>query len=173
MAKVRKQKTEEKSVKTPAKKIGKKGTIVIILLALIISVGTVVLSKVVLWPKYQEMKNHKKKEKVEKVKAVKPEIGEIYQLESFTVNTYQSAGRRFAKISLSLETYDKDVIPELEKRNPQIRSLMLKYFRSKTVDDLVNPTFPDSSAKDLIEQLNGILTSGRIANLYYQDLIVQ
>ena len=94
-------------------------------------------------------------------------------MSSFTVNTFNSNGRRFAKIKLSLETFDKSVIGELKKRNPQIRSLMLKYFRSKTVEDLTGPTFPDISAKDLIQQVNILLSSGKVSNLYYLDLIVQ
>lgn len=169
MAKVKKQKEEKKQ----AKKSSKKSAMLIIVAAIIISIATVVLSKLVLWPKFQEIKNNKKKEKVEKIKSPKPEIGEIYEMASFTVNTYESSGRRFAKIKLSLETYDKEVISELEKRNPQIRSLMLKYFRSKTVLDLTNPTFPDSSAKDLVGKINKLLSSGSVSNLYYQDLIVQ
>ncbi len=100
-------------------------------------------------------------------------MGEIYELKSFTVNTYKSCGRRFAKIKLSLETHNDKVISELEKRNYQIRNLMLKYFRSKTVDDLTQATFPDSSAKDLIEQINKILSNGKVDNLYYQDLLIQ
>ena len=166
------EKTKKKSEKKAPKK-GKKNTALILVLALLISVVTIVMSKVVLWPKYQNYKKQQKKEQVKDIKAKKPEMGEIYELKSFTVNTYKSGGRRFAKIKLSLETHSKDVLAELEKRNPQIRSLMLKYFRSKTVEDLTQPSFPDSSAADLLKQLNRLLSSGKVDNLYYQDLIVQ
>ncbi|SRR6056297_809660 len=169
MAKKQKAKKEK-----PGKSSGsKKGAIIIIIVAIVISIATIVLSKIILWPKYQEYQANKKKEQVEQIVPAKKEVGEIYEMDSFTVNTYQSAGRRFAKIKVSLATADNDVISELEKRNPQILDLLIKYYRSKTVADLTHPSFSDSSAAVLVEQINDILSNGKVTHLFYQELLIQ
>lgn len=168
MAKVKKKKEIEKKVKK-----SNKNAIIIIVIAVVVSIATVILARIVLWPKYQDIKANKNKEKVEEISHKKKEIGEIFEMEAFTINPLNSGGRRFAKIQLSLETSNKDVITELEKRNPQIKSIMLKYFRSKSILDLTHPTFTDSSAAVLIEEVNKVLSSGKVINLFYQDLLIQ
>ncbi len=169
MAKVKK----EKKKKTSKKSGSKKGAIIIIIIAILISIATIIMTKLVLWPRYQDYKANKKKAQVEQIDPSKKEVGDIYEMDSFTVNTYQSAGRRFAKIKVSLATSDSDVISELEKRNPQIRDLLIKYYRSKTVADLTHPSFSDSSAAVLVEQINDIISTGKVTHLFYQELLIQ
>jgi len=165
MAKAKKKETKPKK--------SKKGAIIILIVAILVSIATVVLAKIVLWPKYQDIKAKKNKVKVEEISHKKKEIGEIYEMESFTINPHNSGGRRFAKIQLSLEASNKDVIEELDKRNPQIKSIMLKYFRSKTILELTHPAFTDSSASVLIDEVNKVLSTGKVTNLFYQDLLIQ
>jgi len=163
---------KEKKVKAKKYNSNRKGTGLVVLFILLVAIGTVVFSKMVLWPKYQDYVSNQKKIEVAGV-TVKADIGEIYEMEDFTVNTFQSGGRRFANIKLALETKNEQVVEELKKRNPQIRDMMLKYFRSKTVLELTNPAFPDSSASELVDEINQILTTGEVTNLFYLDLIVQ
>ncbi|MBN2280467.1 MAG: flagellar basal body-associated FliL family protein [Candidatus Marinimicrobia bacterium] len=164
---------EEKKPKEKKQK-SKRGAFIIIIAALIVSVGTVVFTKIVLWPKYQNIKARKNKVKVEEIVAQKKkDIGEIFEMEPFTINPLNSGGRRFAKIQLSLEAPNKEVLEELGKRNPQIQSILLKYFRSKTILELTSPTFTDSSSVILIKEINKVLSSGKVTNLFYQDLLIQ
>ncbi len=172
MAKEKKDKKKKKS-KNSKTSIGKKKGIIILVIALIVSIGTIVVSKVILWPKYQAFKENRKKEQVEEASAKQKEMGKIYEMEEIRVNTYKSGGRRFALIQLSLETHNDDVLEELEKRNPQIRNLLIKYFRAKTVADLTHPSFTDSSASVLVDEINSLLNQGKISNLFYQDLLIQ
>ena len=162
-----------KKKETTVKKKSKNGIIIIIIAAIFVSILTVVFAKIVLWPKYQEIKTNKNKEKIEEIATRKKEIGEIFEMEPFTINPLNSGGRRFAKIQLSLETSNKEVIEELTKRKPQIKSIMLKYFRSKTILELTHPTFTDSSATVLIDKVNEVLSTGKVTNLFYQDLLIQ
>lgn len=166
-----KEKTEKKVEKKP--KNNKKVALIILIVAVVMSIGAIVLTKLILWPWYQERQTEGKKEKVEEIATKKRGIGMIYEMDAITVNTYQSSGRRFANIKVSLETHSKEVMEELEKRDPQIMSIMINYYRSKTVLELTQPTFTDSSAAILIDKINEILTSGKVTNLFYQDLLIQ
>jgi len=172
MAKANKKENTANKKETKPKK-NKKGAIIIIIVAIVVSIATIVLTKIVLWPKYQEVKAKKNKSKVEQIIIKNKEIGEIFEMDAFTINPLNSGGRRFAKIQLSLEVSNEEVIEELTKRNPQIQSIMLKYFRSKTILELTHPTFTDSSSVILIDEVNKVLSNGKVTNLFYQDLLIQ
>ncbi len=163
----------EEILKQLEKKSSKKKISVFIILILLISVSTFALTKIVLYPKFKKYQISKNKIKYEKKSKIKKEIGEILVFDDITVNPNKSNGRRFAVASIAVETFSKDVITELEKRKPQINSMLIKYFRSKTVIELTQPWFQDSSTTVLIKDINQLLVNGRINNLYYLKLVIQ
>ncbi len=147
--------------------------ILLILFIIAATVGAILLSKHVLWPQYQEYKEKKEVSDIEKEKLKEQEIGPIYKIEELTVNPFGSYGLRFVMAALALEADSEDLLEELEKREPQIRDMLIRYFREKSTNDFLKPSFQDSSAQILMKRINARLFSGKIDSLYYLKLVVQ
>ena len=172
-------KTKEKEVKKEDGTIRKKNPIKLKLLSpvvvfVIILLGAFGLTKYVLLPlsrKYQINKQIKEKILAEENKI--PEIGLVYVIDDLTVNTLSSSGYRIVAVELTLESKEKDVIKEIEAREPQLRDMFTGYFRSRTANEISNLSFQEESRSELIKIVNEHLNSGVIDSLYYVKLILQ
>jgi len=101
------------------------------------------------------------------------EMGPVYNLETFLVNLNEPQGKRYLKAKVSLELDSEDVQVELEKRLPQIRDAVLTMLSSKTYSDISDLTGKYQLRAELISMINSYLKTGKIANVYFTDFIVQ
>ena len=148
-----------------------KWLIVIASLALML-MGAFLFTKCIVLPKYKTVKMKKKMvKKEEKVK--KPGMGQIYIIDDIAVNTYGVGGRRFVAVKLAIETSDSKVIDELRLRDPQLKDLLINYFRQQTSTRILELSFHDESRDDLMKMINDRLNNGDIDSLYYMSLILQ
>lgn len=144
------------------------------LVFVVIIVGAFSLTKYVLLPisrKYQMKRQIKEKAQAEDKKI--PGMGLVYLIDDLAVNTLGSNGYRIVVAELILESKEKAVIEEIEKREPQFRDVFIKYFRSHTDKEISNLSFQEKSRSDLIKIANERLNSGVIDSLYYVKLILQ
>ena len=91
---------------------------------------------------------------------------------AINLNPANSTGEIFS-CQITLETRNQEVISELDNRDPQIKSIVLTYFRSKTVLELNDVSQQEKYIKDLMFKINSVLTNGEISYLYITDWIVQ
>ena len=154
--------------------IGEKTKWILLITGILIAMaGTVVLAKFVLWPQYKKFQEKREQTKKEEEKKQENKLGPIYTIGELTVNPYGSNGLRFVIAEVALEVKNEDMIEELEKREPQIKDLLIRYFRERSTNQILNPNFQDSSSVALRSEINQRLFKSQIDSLYYLKLVVQ
>ncbi len=100
-------------------------------------------------------------------------IGVIYSLNPFLVNLADRGGKRYLKITIDLELSDDKMKQEIVKRLPQVRNLLLMILPSKTFTDVSTVDGKTSLRDEILTELNGILTTGEVSNLYFTEFVIQ
>jgi flagellar FliL protein len=96
-----------------------------------------------------------------------------FPLESFIVNLADPGGKRYLSTKMVLEFNDKDLIPSLEKRVPEMRDRILMILPTKTFKDIQSVEGKNSLRTTLIAALNDIVQEGKITNIFFQEFVVQ
>lgn len=100
------------------------------------------------------------------------DLGPTYSLGQFIVNLPFDGGYRFLKTELVVELSDKDLVGELEERNPQIRDIVIKLLRGLEKEELEDPG--NEKLKERIKaSINEVLHSGRIQKVFFTDFVIQ
>jgi flagellar FliL protein len=102
-----------------------------------------------------------------------PEIGPIYPLNTFIVNLNEPLGKRYLKAKVELELDGEEVQMEIDKRLPQFRDAILTMLSSKSYGDVSDLSGKYQLRAEIISILNGYLHSGKVANVYFTEFIVQ
>lgn len=101
-------------------------------------------------------------------------IGPSYSLETFNVNLADADSKRFLKATLSFELSTSKLIPELEKRQAQIRDIIIAILREKKASDLKVSSGDVPILKNQIkQQVNAVVEKGEINAVYFTEFIVQ
>ena len=100
--------------------------------------------------------------------------GPTYSLDAFNVNLADQDSRRFLKATVTLELSESGVAKELQKREAQIRDIIIGLFREKKAAELKDGNQAIIELKSqMVKHLNAILTSGEISAVYFTEFIVQ
>ncbi len=106
----------------------------------------------------------------------------VMPLEEFTVNLADPGGNRFIRMEMYLGFDDGELGEELEERKPEVRTTIISFMRSKTVEDLSEPVEEqegetqggmDQLREDMAQELNQILETGEIETVYFNKFVVQ
>ncbi|MFZ7104603.1 MAG: flagellar basal body-associated FliL family protein [Peptococcaceae bacterium] len=101
------------------------------------------------------------------------EIGPLYNSPEFTVNIANSNGRRFLMTQFSLEVDNKKTLKEIEEKLPVFQDKVIIVLSSQTLDDLYSVDGKENIKNQLIENINTILSSGKIINIYFNNFVYQ
>lgn len=96
-----------------------------------------------------------------------------YDMGDFTVNLDEPDYKRYIKVVVTFGAFDKKLGEELEEKQPQIRDSINKILRSKNVEDVCSAKGMDNVAKEMIDKVNSILSSGKIDNVYFPSILIQ
>lgn len=103
-----------------------------------------------------------------------PSIDEIiensWELEGITTNL---SNGDFLKASFQIHADTKKARKELEKRDFQIRNIVIHELAGRTAKDLRSQEGMDSLESDLRDRLNDKLDSGQVIRVYITDRVVQ
>lgn len=100
--------------------------------------------------------------------------GPTYSLESFSVNLADQESRHFLKAALTLELSSPKVVSELDKREAQVRDIIIALLREKKAAELKAGNTAVLELKQQIqEQINVVLENGQITAVYFTEFIVQ
>lgn len=105
-------------------------------------------------------------------KGGKEKPGLLKEIEPVNLNPANSTGEIFS-CQLTLETKEREVIDELTIRSPQIKDIILTYFSFKSIQELNDVSKREEYRKELIDNINSVLTNGIISNLYVTQWILQ
>ena len=105
-------------------------------------------------------------------KTQKESRGPSYALGEFVVNLSLNSSYKYLKANIVVAAESEAVKKELENRDPQIRDNIISILREQTLDDIKEP-----NAKIIKNQiktkLNQILTSGKVNEVWFTQLVVQ
>jgi len=94
-----------------------------------------------------------------------------YDLGEILTNLSDTSDMKYIKTSIVLVTSDKTVETEIKNNEPQLRDCLISLFNSETGEDFLNNRV---KIKDLsMDSLNKDLTSGKVTNIYFSDLVMQ
>jgi flagellar FliL protein len=117
-----------------------------------------------------EKKDAKKddKKKSEKPVDVKP-----VSLPTFLVNLADPLGRRYIKLTIDVEMEDELAAKDLEKNLAKVRDTIILLLSSKTYADLSTLESKQLLKMEIVNQLNLILNTKKVKNVYFTDLVIQ
>lgn len=104
------------------------------------------------------------------------EMGPVVSLgNDILVNIRSEEGmEHFLKTNIVLEMDSGEkTAEEVSKRIPQIRDLVINVLASKTKEKIIEKEGKDQVRSEIISNINQLMTTGKIRNIYFQDFIIQ
>jgi len=148
--------------------------IIVFLILLLIGGGGAVFWYITKAPNKSEQLQRSKHKSVNSEDESLSEIGPLYPLTSITVNLKnQDEKDVYLKTTMSLELSGKLLSNELDAKNAVIRDEIIRILSSKTLLDIDSEMEKDKLCMEIKKSLNGMLTDGRIKNVYIVDFIIQ
>ena len=100
-------------------------------------------------------------------------LGPIFSLETFIVNLADEGGKRYLRMTIDLELDSEELESEVKKRLPQVRDSVLTILPAKRFDDISSAKGKTALRDQMLERINGLLTRGKVTNIYFKEFVVQ
>ncbi|RMF87161.1 MAG: flagellar basal body protein FliL [Nitrospirae bacterium] len=100
-------------------------------------------------------------------------IGTLFELDPMIVNLEQSKGKRYLKVKMSLELNKESVQEEVKARLPQLRDAILLMLSSKSFKEVSTVEGKLALRDALLTRINGLLTTGFVKRIYFEEFVVQ
>ncbi|MDD2789073.1 MAG: flagellar basal body-associated protein FliL [Sulfurimonas sp.] len=182
-----KEKTEQESAPVEKKSSNMLMIIIIVVLVLIIVIGALVGMLLMGGdePIAQESTPQVKEKSVSKTqtRSTNPDdedntralsdIGILYPLDTFTVNLKSDAGRRYLKVTLSLELEGKELSLELDAKSPVLRDRIIRILTSKTLEEISSKKGKQKIENQIMDTLNAMISDGKINGIYFTEFVIQ
>lgn len=156
----KKKAAEESQAKKPG--ILKRRFSVIIVVLLVQAAASYFLVTQLIAPKIKGSKADREKQ-----------IGSVYLVKDVITNPAQTAGTRFLNVTVGLEAEGKHISDELGKRDPQIRDILIDILASKTIEQLIGIESRKRIREDILSQVNKVLITGKVVNVYFVSFVLQ
>lgn len=101
------------------------------------------------------------------------DIGILYPLDTFTVNLKSDAGRRYLKVTMSLELDADELSIELDNKSPVIRDRVIRILTSKTLEEISSKKGKQKVSMQIMDTLNAMISDGQIKGLYFTEFVIQ
>ena len=98
-----------------------------------------------------------------------PEFGEVYLIEDLIINSLD--GRRHFMVSIGLEYFDKEKLPEIERREPLLRDNLITLFSSQPVEVLTNITYRQALRARVKKIMDYQLGEGVVTRVFFQSWV--
>ncbi len=101
------------------------------------------------------------------------QIGILYPLDTFTVNLKSDAGKRYLKVSMSLELEGKELSIELDSKAPVLRDRIIRILTSKTLEEISSKKGKQKVSEQIMDTLNAMISDGTIKGIYFTEFVIQ
>lgn len=108
-----------------------------------------------------------------KADGVHEETGPIMELEPFLLNLADHDELRFLKVSIKLELDRPEEKTDFHNKVPAIRDALLVLLSSKESQILRTVNGKRRIREEIMIRVNGVMSKGKIANVYFTDFIIQ
>ena len=108
-------------------------------------------------------------------KKVKEEgnLGVMFPLDPFIVNLAGSAGKRFLKVTISLELSTPEVHAELKENIQKVTDSILVLLSSKSFEDVYSVQGKFKLKDEVTTRVNRFLVVGHVKDAYFTEFIIQ
>ena len=97
----------------------------------------------------------------------------VFNMKSFIVNLAGSKGRRYLKITMSLQLDAADVQIEIERKMPQLRDQILTVLSGKSYEDIRDAVGKRRLRRELVSRVNRILKTGKTHRVFLTEFVIQ
>ena len=101
------------------------------------------------------------------------DIGVLYPLDTFTVNLKSDSGRRYLKVTMSLELEGEELSLELDSKTPVLRDRIIRILSSKTLEEISSKKGKKKVEMQIMDTLNAMIKNGRIKGIYFTEFVIQ
>ncbi len=101
------------------------------------------------------------------------DIGILYPLDTFTVNLKSDAGRRYLKVTMSLELEGEELSLELDAKTPVLRDRIIRILSSKTLEEITSKKGKSKVSSQVMDTLNSMIADGQIRGIYFTEFVIQ
>ena len=101
------------------------------------------------------------------------EIGVLYPLDTFTVNLKSDAGRRYLKVTMSLEVNGEELSLELDAKSAVLRDRIIRILTSKTLEEISSKKGKAKVTTQIMNTLNAMIVDGSIEGIYFTEFVIQ
>ncbi|MEI7640444.1 MAG: flagellar basal body-associated FliL family protein [bacterium] len=111
-----------------------------------------------------------------KVIVEKPELGPIKSLGEFIVNLSDPTETHYLRTEVVIELdygSDEKLAAEVDKRQPQVKDIVISSLSSKTSIQLADPENKETLKQEIKDKINAILNRGQIAKVYFTTFAIQ
>jgi flagellar FliL protein len=105
--------------------------------------------------------------------ALVPEGPVIVDLKTFTTNLNEPSGRRFLKVTLSMEVDDQEAADELKRKMSDVMDVILMLLSSQSADDISSPDGKERLRSQILNRTNNIMTKSKVRKVKYSEFIIQ
>ena len=100
-------------------------------------------------------------------------LGLMFPLDPFVVNLAGSEGKRFLKVTISLELSTPEVNLELKKNIQKITDSILVLLSSKAFEDVYSVEGKFKLKDEMTTRVNRFLVVGHVKDAYFTEFIIQ
>ena len=101
------------------------------------------------------------------------EIGILYPMDTFTINLKSDAGRRYLKVTLSLELEGDELSIELDANAPVLRDRIIRILTSKTLEEISSKKGKQKVSVQIMDTLNAMVSDGHVKGIYFTEFVIQ
>ena len=109
----------------------------------------------------------------EKAEELPPDVGVMFTMDPFVVNLAGSKGKRFLKVTTTLELSSPEVNPEFEENLQKITDSILVLLSSKSFEDIYSVQGKFKLKDEITTRVNRFLVVGHVKDAYFTEFIVQ
>ena len=102
-----------------------------------------------------------------------PNLGVMFSLDPFVVNLAGSQGKRFLKVTVSLELSAPEVHAEIKENIQKIMDSILVLLSSKNFEDVYSVQGKFKLKDEITARVNRFLVLGHIKEAYFTEFIIQ
>jgi len=95
------------------------------------------------------------------------------EFKPFIVNLNDAGGKRYLKLSMSVEVDTEALGQEINSKMPMFRDTILLLLSSLSYDDISTLDGKMRLRSQMLNRINTQLTSGKIKNIYFAEFVVQ
>jgi flagellar FliL protein len=150
-----------------------KTVLIIIISVILLFMGMVGAGFFILWNKISQIPQTPSNTGELSVEEEDNAIGPLYTLDTMIVNLADHGGKRYLRVTMALELSDVEAEATIESRLPQIRDAILMILPAKNYDDISTTEGKIALRTEVMEKINGLMTKGKVNNIYFTEFVVQ